>query len=91
MVAVLTLAAGWVPYNTVAREWDSELNGFGLRVNADGSKCCALKCLFEDRQRCTRSTSMAVAGLLVTTKAMVADAPKKHSPAPPMPGGGMDF
>uniref|UniRef100_UPI0030135E29 TCP-1/cpn60 chaperonin family protein n=1 Tax=Methylobacterium nigriterrae TaxID=3127512 RepID=UPI0030135E29 len=36
----------------------------------------------------------SVAGLLVTTEAMVADAPKKDAP-PPMPGGGgmggMDF
>lgn len=31
--------------------WDSELKGFGLRVNADGSKSYALKYLFEGRQR----------------------------------------
>ena len=37
----------------------------------------------------------SVAGLLVTTEAMVAEAPKKQTPPPPMPGGGgmggMDF
>ncbi|HEY1365389.1 MAG TPA: chaperonin GroEL [Xanthobacteraceae bacterium] len=34
----------------------------------------------------------SVAGLLVTTEAMVAEVPKKQPPAPPMPGGGgMDF
>jgi chaperonin GroEL len=33
----------------------------------------------------------SVAGLLVTTEAMVAEKPKKDSPAPAMPGGGMDF
>jgi chaperonin GroEL len=33
----------------------------------------------------------SVAGLLITTEAMVAEAPKKDSPAPPMPGGGMDY
>jgi chaperonin GroEL len=34
----------------------------------------------------------SVAGLLVTTEAMVAEVPKKASPAPAMPpGGGMDF
>ncbi|RFB76705.1 chaperonin GroEL [Methylovirgula sp. 4M-Z18] len=33
----------------------------------------------------------SVAGLLVTTEAMVAEKPKKEVPAPPMPGGGMDF
>jgi chaperonin GroEL len=33
-----------------------------------------------------------VAGLLITTEAMVAELPKKNTPAaPPMPGGGMDF
>src|ERR1700704_2187879 len=34
----------------------------------------------------------SVAGLLITTEAMVAEIPKKTSPAPAMPGGGgMDF
>ena len=31
----------------------------------------------------------SVAGLLITTEAAVAEAPKKNSPAPQMPGGGM--
>jgi chaperonin GroEL len=31
----------------------------------------------------------SVAGLLVTTEAMIAEAPKKDAPMPPMPGGGM--
>jgi chaperonin GroEL len=34
----------------------------------------------------------SVAGLLITTEAMVAEVPKKQASAPPMPGGGgMDF
>ena len=33
----------------------------------------------------------SVAGLLVTTEAMVAEKPKKDTPAPATPGGGMDF
>ncbi|PDT80208.1 chaperonin GroEL [Sinorhizobium sp. BJ1] len=33
----------------------------------------------------------SVAGLLITTEAMVAEKPKKEAPLPPMPGGGMDF
>ncbi|CDX21616.1 60 kDa chaperonin (Protein Cpn60) (groEL protein) (fragment) [Mesorhizobium sp. ORS 3324] len=33
----------------------------------------------------------SVAGLLVTTEAMVAEKPKKEPSVPPMPGGGMDF
>jgi chaperonin GroEL len=31
----------------------------------------------------------SIAGLLVTTEAMVAETPKKQSVAPAMPGGGM--
>jgi chaperonin GroEL len=31
----------------------------------------------------------SIAGLLITTEAMVAELPKKHTPAPAMPGGGM--
>ena len=34
----------------------------------------------------------SIAGLLVTTEAMIAELPKKDGPAAPqMPGGGMDF
>ena len=33
----------------------------------------------------------SVAGLLVTTEAMVAEKPKKEAPVPAMPAGGMDF
>ena len=31
----------------------------------------------------------SVAGLLITTEAMIGDKPKKEAPAPAMPGGGM--
>ena len=37
--------------------------------------------------RAALQDAASVAGLLVTTEAMVAEAPKKESP-PPMPGGG---
>src|ERR1700689_2362770 len=33
----------------------------------------------------------SIAGLLITTEAMVAEVPKKQGAAPAMPGGGMDF
>jgi chaperonin GroEL len=39
--------------------------------------------------RAALQDAASVAGLLVTTEAMVAEAPKKEAPA--MPGGGMDF
>jgi chaperonin GroEL len=33
----------------------------------------------------------SIAGLLITTEAMVTEKPKKETPAPAMPGGGMDY
>ncbi|HEU5274773.1 MAG TPA: chaperonin GroEL, partial [Xanthobacteraceae bacterium] len=42
--------------------------------------------------RAALQNAASVAGLLITTEAMVAEVPKKQPPAPPMPGGGgMDF
>ena len=45
--------------------------------------------------RAALQDAASVASLLVTTEAMVAEAPKKQTPPPPMPGGGgmggMDF
>ncbi len=43
--------------------------------------------------RCALQDAASVAGLLITTEAMVAELPKKHSAGPAMPpgGGGMDF
>jgi len=39
--------------------------------------------------RAAIQNAASVAGLLITTEAMVAELPKKNSPAPAMPGGGM--
>ena len=41
--------------------------------------------------RAALQDAASVAGLLVTTEAMVAEKPKKEAPMPAMPGGGMDF
>ncbi len=42
--------------------------------------------------RCALQDAASIAGLLITTEAMVAEVPKKQSGAPAMPpGGGMDF
>jgi chaperonin GroEL len=42
--------------------------------------------------RTTLQDASSVAGLLITTEAMVAELPKKQAPAAPMPpGGGMEF
>jgi chaperonin GroEL len=39
--------------------------------------------------RCALQGAVSVAGLLITTEAMVAEVPKKESATPAMPGGGM--
>ena len=39
--------------------------------------------------RCALQDAASVAGLLITTEAMIAEAPKKDAGGPPMPGGGM--
>jgi len=41
--------------------------------------------------RAALQDAASVAGLLVTTEAMVAELPKKPAATPPMPGGGMDY
>jgi chaperonin GroEL len=41
--------------------------------------------------RCALQDAASIAGLLITTEAMVAEVPKKQSPAPAMPPGGMDY
>jgi chaperonin GroEL len=41
--------------------------------------------------RCALQDAASVAGLLLTTEAMVAELPKKASAAPAMPPGGMDY
>jgi chaperonin GroEL len=42
--------------------------------------------------RCALQDASSVAGLLITTEAMVAEKPEKKDPMPAMPpGGGMDF
>jgi chaperonin GroEL len=42
--------------------------------------------------RAALQNAASVAGLLITTEAMVAEIPKKQNPTPAMPGGGgMDF
>jgi chaperonin GroEL len=38
--------------------------------------------------RCALQDAASVAGLLITTEAMIAEAPKKDAPMPPMGGGG---
>ena len=39
--------------------------------------------------RCALQDAASIAGLLITTEAMIAELPKKDHGHPPMPGGGM--
>jgi len=41
--------------------------------------------------RCALQDAASIAGLLITTEAMVAEVPKKGSAMPAMPPGGMDY
>ena len=41
--------------------------------------------------RCALQGAASVAGLLITTEAMVAEVPRKDASSPAMPGGGMNF
>ncbi len=41
--------------------------------------------------RCALQDAASVAGLLITTEAMIAELPKKDAAQAPMPGGGMDY
>jgi chaperonin GroEL len=41
--------------------------------------------------RCALQDAASIAGLLITTEAMVAEMPKKQAAAPAMPPGGMDY
>ncbi|TIX37050.1 MAG: chaperonin GroEL, partial [Mesorhizobium sp.] len=64
--------------------WNAQTNAFGDLYNEgviDPVKVV----------RAALQDAASVAGLLVTTEAMVAEKPKKEPAVPAMPGGGMDF
>ena len=47
-----------------------------------------------DPAKVTRSAvenAGSIAGMILTTEALISDKPEKEAPMPPMPGGGMDF
>ena len=64
--------------------WNAQLNEFGdLYKQGVIDPAKVVRTALQD--------AASVAGLLVTTEAMVAERPKKEVPMPAMPGGGMDF
>jgi chaperonin GroEL len=69
--------------NDYAWGWDAQRGTYGDMLAAgiiDPAKVV----------RCALQDAASVAGLLITTEAMVAELPKKAAPAP-MPSGDMDF
>ncbi len=65
--------------------------GFGFNADS-GEYEDLIKAGVIDPTKVTRfalQNAASVAGLLLTTEAMVAEKPKEHEPAPPMPPGGM--
>ncbi len=70
--------------NDVAYGWNAQTGEFGdLFKQGVIDPAKVVRAALED--------AASVAGLLVTTEAMIAEKPKKDGPAPAMPGGGMDF
>ncbi|HNY68346.1 MAG TPA: TCP-1/cpn60 chaperonin family protein, partial [Bacillota bacterium] len=67
--------------------------GFGLNA-LTGEFCDLVKCGIVDPVKVTRSAlqnAASIASMLLTTEAIIADIPKKETPPPYPPGGGMDY
>ncbi|KMO36690.1 molecular chaperone GroEL [Methylobacterium tarhaniae] len=80
---------GSIVVGKIADKGDSETYGFNAQTE---DYVDMIQAGIVDPAKVVRTAlqdAASVAGLLVTTEAMVADAPKKDSPAPAMPGGGM--
>ncbi|TGD95955.1 chaperonin GroEL [Methylobacterium nonmethylotrophicum] len=80
---------GSIVVGKIADKGDSETYGFNAQTE---EYVDMIQAGIVDPAKVVRTAlqdAASVAGLLVTTEAMVADAPKKDSPAPAMPGGGM--
>ena len=82
----------------VGKVLESKSNTFGFDAQAEEYKDLVQAGIIDPTKvvRIALQDAASVAGLLVTTEAMVADAPKKEAAHPPMPGGGggmggMDF
>src|SRR5262245_20666514 len=78
----------------VGKILEKDQYGFGFDAQS-GEYADLVKTGIIDPTKVVRSAlqnAASIAGLLITTEAMVAELPKKQSPAPAMPpGGGMDF
>src|SRR4026209_2885452 len=75
----------------VGRVFDHKSNTFGFDAQTEEYKDLVQAGIIDPAKvvRVALQDAASVAGLLVMTEAMVAEAPKKEAPHPPMPGGGM--
>lgn len=81
----------------VAKVLESKSSTFGFDAQEEAYKDLVTAGIIDPTKvvRTALQDAASIAGLLVTTEAMVAEAPKKEAPAPAMPPGGgmagMDF
>jgi chaperonin GroEL len=70
-------------HDTYGYGFDAQIGEFGNMVN---------KGIIDPTKVVRIARGASIAGLLITTEAMVAEKPKKETPMPAMPpGGGMDY
>ena len=77
----------------VGKLLENRSNNFGYDAQAN-DYCDLVKAGVIDPTKVVRAAlqdAASVAGILITTEAMVAEKPEKKADAPPMPGGDMDF
>jgi chaperonin GroEL len=75
----------------VGKIQDNGTYAFGFDAQAGKFENLVSKGIIDSTKvvRTALQNAASIAGLLITTEAMVAEVPKKQSPAPAMPGGGM--
>jgi TCP-1/cpn60 chaperonin family len=75
----------------VGKIQDSDTYAFGFDAQTGKFENLVSKGIIDPTKvvRTALQDAASIAGLLMTTEAMVAEVPKKQSPAPAMPGGGM--
>jgi chaperonin GroEL len=75
----------------VGKILDNSDYGFGYNAQSDDYGDLINQGVIDPTKvvRCALQGAASIAGLLITTEAMVAERPKKESAQPPMPGGGM--
>jgi len=77
----------------VSKIQDSDTYAFGFDAQTGKFENLVSKGIIDPTKvvRTALQDAASIAGLLITTEAMVAERPKKETPMPAMPGGGMDY